>query len=107
MDGLELLEKARRLQPEIESMVITGHGEIETAIEAMQLGAANHFRKPIDFVELALTIARCMEKIRLGKTIRESEEKYRQLFAGSYDAIMIFAADTKRFVDVNEAALAL
>src|SRR5689334_7726890 len=41
VDGLAIVRKARELQPDAEVVVITGHGDVETAVEAIKLGAAN------------------------------------------------------------------
>ena len=51
MDGLALLRKARQEMPEAEVVVITGHGDVKTAVEAIQQGAANYLTKPLDMAE--------------------------------------------------------
>ena len=48
MDGLAILRKARLDQPDAEVVVITGHGDVKTAVEAMKQGAANYLTKPVD-----------------------------------------------------------
>src|SRR5437867_4892631 len=52
MNGLELLTEAKRLQPEIEVILITGFGSIETAVTAMKKGAYDYITKPINDLEV-------------------------------------------------------
>ena len=47
IDGIELIRQALQLKPDLQCIVITGHGGIETAVEAMKLGAINYLRKPV------------------------------------------------------------
>ena len=52
IDGLAILRKARAEAPEAEVVVITGHGDVKTAVEAIKQGAANYLTKPVDMGEL-------------------------------------------------------
>jgi two-component system, NtrC family, response regulator AtoC len=66
MSGLEFLEKAKKLLPRIEVALMTGHGSIETAVQAMKLGAYDYITKPFSpLEELRLFLRRMAEKIRL------------------------------------------
>jgi two-component system, NtrC family, response regulator AtoC len=66
MSGLEFLEKAKKLFPRTEVAVMTGHGSIETAVQAMKLGAYDYISKPFSpLEELRLFLRRMAEKIRL------------------------------------------
>jgi two-component system response regulator AtoC len=66
MSGLEFLEKAKKLLPRTEVAVMTGHGSIETAVQAMKLGAYDYITKPFSpLEELRLFLRRMAEKIRL------------------------------------------
>ena len=66
MSGLEFLEKVKRLFPRIEVAVMTGHGSIETAVQAMKLGAYDYISKPFSPLdELRLFLRRMAEKVRL------------------------------------------
>ncbi len=78
MEGIELIKNAGELQPSIQSIVMTGHGDINTAINAIKLGAANYLPKPINMDELLVALERTMEKIRLKNDLIESEKKLRQ-----------------------------
>src|SRR5262249_58441780 len=52
LDGLAIVRKTRKEQPEAEVVVITGHGDVHTAVEAIKLGAAHYLLKPVDLSEL-------------------------------------------------------
>ena len=66
MSGLEFLEKVKKLLPRTEVAVMTGHGSVETAVQAMKLGAYDYISKPFSpLEELRLFLRRMAEKIRL------------------------------------------
>ena len=52
LDGLAILRKASEELPDAEVMMITGHGDVKTAVEAIKQGAANYLTKPVDLAEL-------------------------------------------------------
>lgn len=62
MDGLEVLQKAQELKPDIPFIVISGHGTIETAVEAVKKGAYDYISKPPDLNRLLITIRNAMDK---------------------------------------------
>ena len=63
--GLAVLERLRREGAAV--ILLTGQGDIETAVKAMQLGAENFLTKPVDMTLLAAAIARVAEKVRLSR----------------------------------------
>jgi len=66
MSGLEFLEKVKKLLPRSEVAVMTGHGSIETAVQAMKLGAYDYISKPFSpLEELRLFLRRMAEKVHL------------------------------------------
>jgi two-component system response regulator AtoC len=66
MSGLEFLEQVKRLHPRIEIAVMTGHGSVETAVQAMKLGAYDYIAKPFaPLDELRLFLRRMADKVRL------------------------------------------
>jgi two-component system, NtrC family, response regulator AtoC len=66
MSGLEFLERARQLHPRAEVAVMTGHGSVETAVQAMKLGAYDYIAKPFSpLEELRLFLRRMADKIEL------------------------------------------
>ncbi|MDY7226728.1 sigma-54-dependent transcriptional regulator [Hyalangium rubrum] len=74
MDGLELLQKVQAEQPEVEFIVLTAHGNVEIAVQAMKLGAFDFIQKPVSGpTELRLLANRALERRRL----RDHEEMTR------------------------------
>jgi DNA-binding NtrC family response regulator len=73
MDGLEVLAAAREAKPDTPFIVISGHGTIETAVEAVKQGAYDYISKPPDLNRLLITIRNAMDKGSLvveAKTLR-------------------------------------
>ena len=62
MDGLEFLEKSREINPDIPIIMISGHGTIETAVEAVKKGAFDYVAKPPDLNRLLITIRNAMDR---------------------------------------------
>ncbi len=77
-DGIGLLKQARELLPETEVVMITGHGSIEQAVEAMRLGAYDFIQKPLDSTALLKTVAKALEKQRLSSENRQLRHQLRQ-----------------------------
>lgn len=67
MNGIELLEKAKEKDPELEVMIITGFGSIGAAVEAMKKGAFEYITKPFDLDELILKVKNIHERKLLKK----------------------------------------
>ncbi|MEO5593923.1 MAG: sigma-54 dependent transcriptional regulator [Chitinophagaceae bacterium] len=65
MDGIEFLEKARESNPDVPIIMISGHGTIETAVEAVKKGAYDYISKPPDLNRLLITIRNAMDKTSL------------------------------------------
>ncbi|MDR3601855.1 MAG: sigma-54 dependent transcriptional regulator [Desulfosporosinus sp.] len=64
-DGLILLPKIKQLQPDLQVVMLTGNGTIESAIEAMKLGAYDYLTKPCNLSELEITLQKALEKRKL------------------------------------------
>ncbi|HEV3026205.1 MAG TPA: response regulator, partial [Planctomycetota bacterium] len=67
MDGLTLLRKIRQADPDISVLMLTGHGTIDNAVEAMKVGASDYLLKPCSLAEVEFRIAQVWEKSRLRK----------------------------------------
>jgi two-component system response regulator AtoC len=65
MSGLEFLPRVKQMLPRTEIAIMTGHGSIETAVQAMKLGAYDYITKPFRIEELKLLLQRMAEKINL------------------------------------------
>ena len=70
-DGMEVLREAHARQPDLEVIVLTAHGSVSSAVEAMRLGAFDYLQKPVDGPDQVLLLAeRALERRRL-RTLRE------------------------------------
>lgn len=65
IDGIEFLDKVRELNPDVPVIMISGHGTIETAVEAVKKGAYDYIAKPPDLNRLLITIRNAMDKTNL------------------------------------------
>ena len=75
MDGIELLNAAWGIDPDIIGIIMTGHGSIESAVDAMKAGAFDYLLKPFEFKMLLPICARAMKVRQLNR----SEQRYRIL----------------------------
>ncbi len=67
VSGLEVLERLREMDAAV--VLLTGHGDIETAVRAMQLGAENFLTKPVDMEHLVAVVERVADKVRLRREV--------------------------------------
>ena len=89
MDGVEVLERAKKIKPEIPFVMISGHGDLDTAVNTMRLGAFDYISKPPDLNRLLNTVRNALdrkvlvlENKRLKKKVSENHE-----MIGESDAI--------------------
>ena len=75
IDGIEVLEKVMQLNPEIPFVMISGHGTIETAVEAVKKGAFDFIAKPLDLNRLLVTIRNAIDKNALVKETKVLKKK--------------------------------
>src|SRR6266436_2725329 len=71
IDGLALLEKIRELRPDTPTLLITGHGEHDLAIQALRGGAYDFIQKPIEREYFVAALTRAIEVRRLSRRIEE------------------------------------
>lgn len=72
INGIECMKLMKETDPIVPVILITGHGDVPTAVEAIRLGAYDFVLKPPRFDRLILTIRRAIEKVELEKTIKTS-----------------------------------
>lgn len=65
MDGIEVLQKIQILVPDVPVIMISGHGNIDTAVESIKKGAFDYIEKPLDLNRLLITIRNAMDKSNL------------------------------------------
>ena len=89
MDGLEFLEKAKEINADVPIIVISGHGNIETAVEAVKKGAFDYISKPPDLNRLLITLRNALDKQTLvteTKVLKRKVAKVQEMI-GSSNAI--------------------
>ena len=89
MDGLETLKRVRELDPHAQIVMISGHGTIQTAVEATQLGAYDFLEKPLDTDRILLTLRNALQHVVLvSENVRLKQEVHAQYeIVGSSKAI--------------------
>lgn len=75
MDGMEVLEKVQIIAPDLPVVMISGHGTLETAVEAVKMGAYDFISKPPDLNRLLVTVRNAHEKTEQTKTIKKLKKK--------------------------------
>ncbi|MCG9793210.1 sigma-54-dependent transcriptional regulator [Flavobacterium algicola] len=89
MDGVEVLEAVKKIKPEIPMVMISGHGDMETAINTMRLGAFDYISKPPDLNRLLNTVRNALDRKQLvveNKILKKKVSKNYQMI-GESDAI--------------------
>ncbi len=75
MDGIEVLEKLQEISPETPVVMISGHGNIDTAVEAIRKGAFDYISKPLDLNRMLVTIRNAMDRSVLVKETKTLKKK--------------------------------
>ncbi|GAA4060977.1 sigma-54 dependent transcriptional regulator [Flavobacterium cheonanense] len=86
MDGEELLEAVKKIKPEIPIVMISGHGDMETAINTMRLGAFDYISKPPDLNRLLNTVRNALDKKQLvveNKILKKKVSKNYEMIGNS------------------------
>ena len=88
MDGVEVLEKAKKIKPEVPFVMISGHGDLDTAIHTMRLGAFDYISKPPDLNRLLNTVRNALDKKVLiveNKRLKKKVSKSYEMIGKSYE----------------------
>jgi DNA-binding NtrC family response regulator len=110
MSGLDLLREVKRRVPETEVVMITGHGTIETAVEAIKEGASDFLTKPFKRAEIIRVLTKALEKRRLvleNKRLREELASTAQHgpFIGKSAAVVEILRMVERVAPLNSTVL--
>ena len=80
MDGIEVLEKLQEITPDTPVVMISGHGNIDTAVESIKKGAFDFIEKPLDLNRLLITIRNAMDKSNLVSETKILKKKVNKKF---------------------------
>ncbi|MDB2606516.1 sigma-54 dependent transcriptional regulator [Zobellia sp.] len=92
MDGVEVLEAARKIKPEIPFIMISGHGDLDTAVNTMRLGAFDYISKPPDLNRLLTTVRNAVDRKVLvveNKVLKKKVGKNYEMIGDSQEITMI------------------
>ncbi|MEW5745919.1 MAG: sigma-54 dependent transcriptional regulator [Nitrospirota bacterium] len=70
MDGIDAMQELKKIRPDVPIIIVTGHGDIETAVASIKLGAYDFILKPPKFDRLMLTLERAIEKAELERAVK-------------------------------------
>jgi len=86
MDGVEVLEAVKKIKPEIPMVMISGHGDLETAVNTMRLGAFDYISKPPDLNRLLNTVRNALDRKQLvveNKILKKKVSKQYEMIGNS------------------------
>ncbi|MGJ8737921.1 sigma-54-dependent transcriptional regulator [Zobellia laminariae] len=92
MDGVEVLEAARKIKPEIPFIMISGHGDLDTAVNTMRLGAFDYISKPPDLNRLLTTVRNAVDRKVLvveNKVLKKKVSKNYEMIGNSEEISVI------------------
>jgi DNA-binding NtrC family response regulator len=75
VNGLDILKEVKVLYPNMEVIIISAHGDMDTVIKAMRLGAFDYLRKPFRFIDIQIAIERTQKYLQLHRRLKKMEEK--------------------------------
>ncbi len=79
-NGIDLLRHWKKRQPAIPFIMVTAHGDVESAVEAMKLGAEDYLNKPVNPDELLILVHKCLEARQKDEMIRELQQRLDERF---------------------------
>ena len=75
VNGLDILKEVNARFPNIEVIIVSAHGDMDTVIKAMRLGAFDYLRKPFRYLDIRIAIERTQKFVQLKKQLRQTEER--------------------------------
>ncbi len=103
MNGIEVLKQIKAMSPETEVIMITGHGDLDLAIESLQFDAVDFVTKPINGEALEIALKRARERIAMRATLRQYTENLEQLVAEKTRQLL----DAERLAAVGQTVAGL
>jgi len=100
LNGIEVLENVKKLNPEISFVIVTAYGTVENAVKAMRLGAFDYISKPVDLDELDLMIERIIEH----KNLKSENQLLKTQLQEKYKISSIVSQSQKMEEVINVAA---
>jgi two-component system response regulator HydG len=101
LDGLAIVKKVKKAQPEAEVIVFTGYGDVQTAVEAIKEGAAHYLLKSGDLGELRAIVAKTAGELRLKTANRELRRQLDEKFG--FEGVVGNSPDMHKIIDTLKA----
>ncbi len=110
ISGVDLLRKIKKTDPGISFIIMTAYGTVQSAVEAMKLGAFDYILKPFDIDEMKITVSRALDVKQLKKEKKLQQEEFRDKYAfsnivGGSRGIKDVCGMIKEVADVNSNVL--
>ncbi len=108
-DGVDLIAELRKVRPNIQCILVTGHADTSSAVRALRNGASEYLYKPVEINMLDAVLNRCFDRLRLEaekdaaeRALRESEERFRAFFENTPVNMSLKDTDGRHLM-VNES----
>ncbi len=107
LDGMEVLEQVSKIKPDLPVIMISGHGNMETAVEAVKNGAFDYIAKPPDLNRLLITVRNALEKKTLVKKHKQLKRKVSKVrdIVGKSDVIKQIKSTIERVAPTDARVL--
>ncbi len=92
--GMEVLDRVKKIEPEALVIILTAHGTVESAVEAMRKGAYDYLNKPIDLEETKLVVRKALETVQLKREVVQLRRGQKERF-GLDDIVGVSEAATE------------
>jgi DNA-binding response OmpR family regulator len=95
IDGMEVLRRVSALRPDVKVVIITAYGSVETAVEAMKLGAVDFLAKPFHAEDVRQLVSSLLDRKSQEKYLGREYDKYlelalKRIIAGEFDAARVY-----------------
>jgi DNA-binding NtrC family response regulator len=106
ISGLDLLKEIKAKYPKIEVIVVSAHGDMDTVIKALRLGAIDYLRKPFRHIDIQIAIGRTQKFLLLQQRIKQMEERNSLISKSLEDKIeRRFIGNSQKIKEILEMAL--
>ena len=101
INGIEVLKRIKEINPEAEVIIITGHGDMNSAIEALKLDASDFLPKPVKLEALLVALKRAREKLELRRKLKEYTHNLENLVRERTEELQRAQEQIKTFYEVS------
>jgi len=101
INGIEVLKRVKEINPEAEVIIITGHGDMNSAIEALKLDASDFLPKPVKLETLSVALKRAQKKLELRRKLKEYTHNLENLVRERTEELQRAQEQIKTFYEVS------